>query len=62
MGVQFGSKAVLGPNEAGFEVVDVLDESSPSEDNEDSDTVRAEIGPKTVPGVGEVGVEPPSIF
>ena len=43
-GVQFGSKAVLGPNEVGFEVVDVLDESSPSEDNGDSDTVRAKIG------------------
>ena len=44
-GVQFGSKAVLGPNEAGFDVVDVLDESSPSEDDGDSDMVRAEIGP-----------------
>ena len=30
--MQFGSKAILGPNETGFDVVDVLDESSPSED------------------------------
>ena len=53
----------------------MLDESFPSEDDGDSDTVRAETGiepiselgdlgtgPKPVPGVDEVGVEPPSIF
>jgi len=74
-GVQFGSKAVLGPNEADFDVVDVLDESSPSENDGDSDTVRIEtepepiskmgdlgIGPEPVPEVGEVGVEPPPLI
>ena len=74
-GVQFGSKAVLGPNEAGFDVVNVLDKSSPSEDDRDSDTIRAETWPEPisemdelgtrlepVPEVGEVGVEPPSVF
>jgi len=73
--VQFESKAVLGSNEAGLDVIDVLDESSPSKDNGDFDMARAEIGPQPisemgdlgigpepVPGVGEVGVEPPSIF
>jgi len=35
-------KAVLGPNEAHIEVVDVLDESSPFEG--DSDSVREETG------------------
>ena len=74
-GVQFGSKAVLGPNEVGVDVIDVLDESSPSEDDGDSNIVRAETGSEPVsemgdlgtglepvPEVGEVGVEPPSIF
>jgi len=74
-GVQFGSKAILGPNEAGFDVVDVLDESFPSEDDGHSDTVRVKIGPEPVsemgdlgigpepvPKVSEAGVEPPSVF
>jgi len=74
-GVQFGSKAVLRPSEAGFVVVDVLDESSPSEDDGDSNTVRAETGPELVsemsdlgtwpepvPEISESGVELPSVF
>jgi len=74
-GLQFGSKVVLGPNEAGFDVVDILDESSSSKDDGDSGTIRAEIGPEPiselsdlgarpepVPKVGEAGVEPPSLF
>jgi len=74
-GVQFEPKAMLGPNEAGIEIVDVLDDSSPTEDDGDSDTVRAETGsepvseqgdfgtgPEPVPEFGEVGVEPPPIF
>ena len=73
--VQFESKAVLGSNEAGLDVIDVLDESSPSKDNGDFDMARAEIGPQPisemgdlgigpepVPEVGEVGVEPSSVF
>ena len=73
--MQFGSKAVLGPNEAGFDVVDVLDESSLSEDDGDFDTIRVKTGPEPVsemgdlgtgpepiPGVDEVEVEPPSVF
>jgi len=54
-GVQFGSKAVLGPNEAGFHVVNVLDESSPSEDDGDSDTTRAETRPKPVSEMNDLG-------
>jgi len=74
-GVQFWSKAVLGPNKANFDVVDVLDELPPSEDDGDSNTVRAEIGsepvfemgdlgvgPESVPELGEVGVESPPLF
>jgi len=74
-GVQFGSKAVLGPNETGFDAVDVLDESSSSEDDGDSDMGRAETGPEPiseigdlgtrpepVPEVGKSGVQPPSVF
>ena len=72
-GKQSEPKAVLGPNEADIEVVDVLDESSPSEG--DSDSVRVEIesepiseqrefetGPEPVPEYGEIGVEPPRLF
>ena len=40
-GVQLGSKAILGPSETGFYVVDVLDESSPSVDDGDFDMARA---------------------
>jgi len=74
-GVQFGSKAVLEPNEAGFEVVDVLNDSSAYEDDGDSDTIRAETGSEPVseqgdlgtgfeplPEIGEVRVEPSPIF
>ena len=74
-GVQFEPKAILGSNEAGIEIVDVLDDSCPSEGDGDSDSVRAEIwskpvskqgnfgtGPKLVLEFGEVGVEPPLIF
>jgi len=73
--VQLGSKAVLGLNETGFDVVDVLDESPPSEDDGDSDIARAETGPEPVSEigdlgtgpepvleVGESGVEPPFVF
>ena len=73
--MQFGSKAVLGSNETGFDVVDVLDESSPSVNDGDFDMARAEtgiepvseigdlgIGPKPIPEVGEVGIEPPPLF
>jgi len=72
-GVQSAPKAVLGPNEAHIEVVDVLDESSASEG--DFDSVRVEIGsepvseqgefgtgPEPIPEFGEIGVEPPLIF
>jgi len=41
-GVQSEPKAVLGPNEAHIEVVDVLDDSSPS------DSVRVETGSEAV--------------
>ena len=71
--IQFEPKAILGANEAGFEVVDVLDELSPSKG--DSDSVRAETGsepiseqdefetgPEPVPEFGEFGVEPPLLF
>ena len=74
-GVQFGSKAVLGLNETGFDVVDVQDESSPSEDEGDSDMARAKTGSEPVseigdlgtrsepvPEVGESEVEPPPVF
>jgi len=67
------SKAVLGPNEARFEVMDVLDESSPSEAEYDS--IREETGsepvskqgdfrtgPEPAPEFGEFGVEPPLLF
>jgi len=72
-GEQFEPKAVLRPNEAHIEVMDVLDESSPSEG--DSYSVRVEIGselvsehgefrtgPEPVPKFGEFGVEPPLLF
>jgi len=71
--VQSEPKVVLGPNEAHIEVVDVLDESSPSVG--DSDSVRVEIGfeavseqgefrtvPEPVPEFGEIGVESPALF
>ena len=45
-GVQSEPKAVLGPNEAHIDVVDVLDESSPSEG--DSNSVRVETGSKPI--------------
>jgi len=74
-GVQFGSKAVLRPNETGFDVVNVLDESSPWENDGDSDMASVEIGPEPisavddletgpepVPEAGESDVEPPPIF
>ena len=74
-GVQFEPKAILGPNEAGIKIVDMLDDSSLSEEDEDSDSVRTETGsepvseqgdfgtrPETIPEFGEVGVEPPLIF
>jgi len=72
-GVQSEPKVVLGPNEAHIKVVDVLDESSPSEG--DSDSVRAErgsepvpeqgefgIGLEPIPEFGEIGVEQPLMF
>jgi len=72
-GLQYEPKAVLRRNEAHIEVVDVLDESSPSEG--DSDSFRVETGsepvfkqgefgtgPEHVPEFGEIGVEPPIIF
>ena len=72
-GVQFGSMVILGANEVGLDMVDVLDESSPSEDDGYSDTVRADIGPEPVFVMGDLGtgpepvpevsgVGPPSIF
>jgi len=74
-GVQFGSKAVLGLNETDFNVVDVLNESSPSKDDRDSDMARAETGPEAVsemgdsgtrtepvPEVGKSEIEPPPVF
>ena len=74
-GVQFRSKTVLGSNETGFDVVDVLDELSPSVDDGDFDMARAETGtepvsemgdlgtgPEPVPEVGEVGIEPSPLF
>jgi len=74
-GVQFEPTAILGPNEAGIEIVDVLDDSSPPEEDGDSDSVRTETGsepvseqgdfrtgPEPVPKLGEVGVDPPLIF
>ena len=69
--MQSEPKAVLGPNEDHIEVVDVLDESSPSEG--DSNPVRVEtwsklvseqgefeIGPGPVPDTSEA--EPPLVF
>jgi len=66
-------KGVLGPSEAHVEVVDVLDDSSPSE--EDFDSVMVEIGsesisdqgefgtePEPVPKIGETGIEPQLVF
>jgi len=44
--VQSEPKAILGPNEAHIEVVDVLDESSPSEG--DSDSIRVETGSEPI--------------
>jgi len=71
--VQFEPKAVLGPNETRIEVVDVLDESSPSAG--DSDSVRVETGSEPVseqdefrtglepvPKFGEIGVDPSLLF
>ena len=54
-GVQFGSKVVLEPHEAGFEVVDVLNDSSAYEDDGDSNTIRAEIGSEPVSEQGDFG-------
>jgi len=54
-GVQFGSKAVLGLNETGFDVVNVLDELSPLEDDGDSDMARAETGPEPISEIGDLG-------
>ena len=74
-GVQFEHKAILGPNEPGIEIIDVLNDSSPSEEDGEFDSIRAEIGfepvseqgdfgigTEPVPEFGEVGVEPPLIF
>jgi len=74
-GVKFGSKAVFGLNETGIDVVDVLDESSPSEDDGDFDTARAETGTEPISEMGDLGtgsepvpkaveseVEPPPVF
>jgi len=52
-------KGVLGPNEAHVEVVDVLDDSSPSEG--DSDSVMVEIGSEPVSEQGEFGTGPEPI-
>jgi len=73
--VQFESKDILGSNEAGVEIVDVLDDSSSSEEDGDCNSVRAETGsepvsehgdfgtgPQPVPEFGEIGVEPPPLF
>jgi len=73
VGVQSEPKDVLGPNETHIEVVDVLDESPPSEG--DSDSVRVETGsepvseqgefgtgPEPFLKFGEIGVEPPLLF
>jgi len=54
-GVQLGSKAVLGLNEVGFEVLDVLDDSSLSEDDGDSNSVRVETRSKPVSEQGDFG-------
>ena len=54
-GVQFRSKTVLGSNETGFDVVDVLDELSPSVDDGDFDMARAETGTEPI---FDVGTEP----
>jgi len=72
-GVQSEPNVVLGPNEAHIEVVDVVDESSPSE--RDSGLVRVETGSEPVsergefgtglepvPEFGEIEVEPPLLF
>ena len=72
-GLQYEPKAVLRRNEAHIEVVDVLDESSPSEG--DSDSFRVETGSEPVsergefgtglepvPEFGEIEVEPPLLF
>ena len=66
-------KGVLGPSEAYVEVVDVLDDSSPSEG--DSDSIMVEIGSELVsdqgefgtgsepvPEIGETRIEPPLRF
>jgi len=72
--VQSEPKAVLGPNEAHIEVVNVLEESSPSEGDFDSVKVETGLsepvfeqgefgtGPEPVPEFGKIGVEPPLLF
>jgi len=71
--VQSEPKGVLRPSQAHVEVVNVLNDSSPSEG--DSDSVMAETGSKPiseqaefgtgsepVPEIGEMRIEPPLIF
>ena len=57
-GVQFEPKAMLGPNEAGIEIIDVLDDSSPYEEDGDSDSVGAETGSEPVSKQGDLGTGP----
>ena len=73
--MQFKSKAVLRSNETGFDIVDVLDESSPLEYDGDFDMAGAETGLEPVSAMGDLGtgsepvpeagfseVEPPPVF